>query len=54
MLKVTSNRRITLPADQCKAANIAPGDDVVCTVDKYGIISIAKKGTTPKVNLRTK
>lgn len=42
MPKVSAKRQITLPIDQCKAANIAPGDEIETFIYK-GQITIVKK-----------
>ncbi len=43
MPKVSSKRQITLPAAQCKLANIDPGDEYESYVDNDGHITIIKK-----------
>ncbi len=43
MPKVSAKRQITLPVDQCRQANIAPGDEYVSYVDNDGHITIIKK-----------
>jgi bifunctional DNA-binding transcriptional regulator/antitoxin component of YhaV-PrlF toxin-antitoxin module len=40
---VSSKRQITLPADQCRTADINPGDEYVSFVDNLGHITIIKK-----------
>jgi bifunctional DNA-binding transcriptional regulator/antitoxin component of YhaV-PrlF toxin-antitoxin module len=40
---VSSKRQITLPADQCRTADIKPGDEYVSFVDNLGHITIIKK-----------
>ena len=40
---ISSKRQITLPADQCRTADINPGDEYVSFVDNLGHISIIKK-----------
>jgi bifunctional DNA-binding transcriptional regulator/antitoxin component of YhaV-PrlF toxin-antitoxin module len=40
---ISSKRQITLPADQCRTANINPGDEYVSFVDNLGHITIIKK-----------
>jgi bifunctional DNA-binding transcriptional regulator/antitoxin component of YhaV-PrlF toxin-antitoxin module len=40
---VSPKRQITLPADQCRTANIKPGDEYVSFVDNLGHITIIKK-----------
>ena len=42
MPKVSAKRQITLPASQCKALGIEPGDDVESFV-AYGQLTIVKK-----------
>ncbi|RTE85504.1 MULTISPECIES: AbrB/MazE/SpoVT family DNA-binding domain-containing protein [Gammaproteobacteria] len=43
MTKVSAKRQVTLPKEQCVAANINAGDDVECFVERQGVISIVKK-----------
>jgi bifunctional DNA-binding transcriptional regulator/antitoxin component of YhaV-PrlF toxin-antitoxin module len=43
MPKVSSKRQITLPVDQCRKANINPGDEYDSYVDSFGHITIIKK-----------
>ena len=43
MPKVGSKRQITLPADQCRLAGIAPGDEYESFVSNEGHITIIKK-----------
>ncbi len=43
MPKVSTRRRITLPIELCREANIGPGDEYECYVDNYGHITIIKK-----------
>lgn len=43
MPKVSAKRQITLPAEQCKAAGINPGDEYDSFVDNEGHITIVKK-----------
>ncbi|RLV60496.1 AbrB/MazE/SpoVT family DNA-binding domain-containing protein [Parashewanella curva] len=43
MAKVGAKRQITLPKQQCIAAQITAGDIVDCFVDRQGVISIVKK-----------
>ena len=40
---VSSKRQITLPAEQCRTADINPGDEYVSFVDNLGHITIIKK-----------
>lgn len=43
MPKISAKRQITLPINQCLVAHINAGDDVEVSVDRIGVISIAKK-----------
>jgi bifunctional DNA-binding transcriptional regulator/antitoxin component of YhaV-PrlF toxin-antitoxin module len=43
MPRVSSKRQITLPVDQCRKADINPGDEYVSFVDNLGHITIIKK-----------
>ncbi len=43
MPKVSAKRQITLPIEQCRQAEINPGDEYECFVDNYGHLSIVKK-----------
>lgn len=43
MPRVSSKRQITIPIEQCNAANIQAGDEIATFVDREGIISIVKK-----------
>lgn len=43
MPKVDSRRRITLPAEICKAANIGVGDELKCFTQRDGVISLIKQ-----------
>ena len=43
MPKVSAKRQITLPIDQCREANIVPGDEYISFVDNGGRITIIKK-----------
>ena len=43
MPKVSSKRQITLPVEQCRQADINPGDEYESFVDNNGYISIIKK-----------
>lgn len=40
---VSSKRQITLPIQQCREAQIGPGDEYVSYVDNLGRITIIKK-----------
>lgn len=46
MAIVDSRRRITLPAEICKAANICIGDEVKCFIDRDGVISLIKQSAS--------
>ncbi len=43
MPKVSAKRQITLPIDQCRLADISPGDEYESYVDNEGHITIIKK-----------
>ncbi len=43
MPRVSSKRQITLPIDQCRKADINPGDEYDSFVDNLGHITIIKK-----------
>ena len=43
MPKVSSKRQITLPVNQCRLADIDPGDEYESYVDNDGHITIVKK-----------
>ena len=43
MPRVSSKRQITLPVDQCRKADIHPGDEYDSFVDNLGHITIIKK-----------
>ena len=43
MPKVSAKRQITLPVDQCRLADISPGDEYESYVDNEGHITIIKK-----------
>jgi len=43
MPRVSSKRQITLPVDQCRKADINPGDEYDSYVDNFGHITIVKK-----------
>ena len=43
MPRVSSKRQITLPVDQCRKADINPGDEYESFVDNLGHITIIKK-----------
>lgn len=43
MPKISSNRRITLPLDQCRLAGIEPGDEYESFVNNDSHITIVKK-----------
>lgn len=43
MPKVSAKRQITLPVDQCRQAQIEPGDEYISYVDNHGYITIIKK-----------
>lgn len=43
MPKISAKRQITLPIDQCREANISPGDEYISFVDNGGCITIIKK-----------
>lgn len=43
MPKVSAKRQITLPIEQCREAQIGPGDEYNCYVDNFGHITIIKK-----------
>ena len=45
MPKVSSKRQITLPVEQCRNADINPGDEYESFVDNLGHITIIKKIT---------
>ncbi|MBO9483135.1 MULTISPECIES: AbrB/MazE/SpoVT family DNA-binding domain-containing protein [Gammaproteobacteria] len=40
---ISSKRQITLPAEQCRQAGLAPGDEYESYVDNQGHITIVKK-----------
>ena len=40
---VSAKRQITLPAEQCRLAGLAPGDEYESYVDNEGHITIVKK-----------
>lgn len=48
MQKVSSKRQITLTVEQCKLAQIKPGDIVETIVEREGMISIRKSLTHAK------
>ncbi len=43
MPKISSKRQITLPIEQCRKADIHPGDEYSSYVDNFGHITIIKK-----------
>ena len=43
MPKVSAKRQITLPIEQCRQADINPGDEYECFVNNNGHITIVKK-----------
>ena len=43
MPKVSTKRQVTLPIEQCRQANINPGDEYECYVDNNGHLTIVKK-----------
>ena len=43
MPKVSAKRQITLPIEQCRQADINPGDEYECFIDNNGHITIVKK-----------
>jgi bifunctional DNA-binding transcriptional regulator/antitoxin component of YhaV-PrlF toxin-antitoxin module len=43
MPKVSAKRQVTLPIEQCRQADINPGDEYECFVDNKGHITIVKK-----------
>ena len=43
MPRVSAKRQITLPLEQCRVANINPGDEYASFVDGQGNITILKK-----------
>lgn len=43
MPKVSTKRQITLPIEQCRIADIGPGDEYESYVDNNGHITIIKK-----------
>ena len=40
---VSAKRQITLPAEQCRLAGLAPGDEYESYIDNRGHITIVKK-----------
>ncbi|WP_299734793.1 AbrB/MazE/SpoVT family DNA-binding domain-containing protein [uncultured Endozoicomonas sp.] len=40
---ISSKRQITLPAEQCRLAGLAPGDEYESYIDNHGHITIVKK-----------
>ena len=40
MPKVSAKRQVTLPIEQCRQADINPGDEYECFVDNNGHITI--------------
>ncbi|OED44512.1 AbrB family transcriptional regulator [Endozoicomonas sp. (ex Bugula neritina AB1)] len=40
---ISSKRQITLPAEQCRLAGLAPGDEYESFIDNHGHITIVKK-----------
>jgi len=42
MPKISAKRQITLPIDQCRQADIEPGDEYNSYVDNNGFITIIK------------
>lgn len=40
---ISSKRQITLPAEQCRLAGLAPGDEYESFIDNNGHITIVKK-----------
>lgn len=43
MPKVSAKRQITLPVEQCREADLEPGDEYESFVDNHGRITILKK-----------
>ena len=43
MPKVSAKRQVTLPIEQCRQADINPGDEYECFVDNNGHLTIVKK-----------
>lgn len=43
MPKISAKRQITLPIEQCKIADIGPGDEYDSYIDNHGHITIIKK-----------
>ncbi|MFK0573793.1 AbrB/MazE/SpoVT family DNA-binding domain-containing protein [Endozoicomonas sp.] len=43
MPMISPKRQITLPAEQCRQAGLAPGDEYESYVDNFGHITIIKK-----------
>ncbi len=40
---ISAKRQIILPAEQCRLAGLAPGDEYESYIDNYGHITIVKK-----------
>ena len=40
---ISAKRQITLPAEQCRLAGLAPGDEYESYIDNQGCITIVKK-----------